>query len=46
MVEHQVALFKGNLEQKIFGLKRLVAELKEEIEKLNAKIANVNVENF
>ena len=46
MVEHQVALFRGNLEQKIFGLKRLVAELKEEIEKLNAKIADVNVENF
>jgi cell division protein FtsB len=46
MVEQQVALFRGNLEQKIFGLKRLVAELKEEIEKLNTKLADVNTENY
>jgi len=46
MVEHQVALFRGNLEQKIFGLKRLVGELREEIEKLNSKVSDVNSENY
>lgn len=46
MVEHQVALFRGNLEQKIFGLKRLVGELREEIEKLNSKVSDLNSENY
>ena len=46
MVEQQVALFRGNLEQKIFGLKRLVGELREEIEKLNSKVSDVNSENY